>query len=149
MPSAKSSRKPRTLLLAEEDVIVRLGLATYLRECGFVVIEAASAVEARAVLMAGPKIDILYADAQLAGPESGFALAQWVRRHRPSVRVILTATLMNKAEAAADLCSRRDAVWLKDHIASMIAERTRRERKPSSSESAPRRRAPKRLIADG
>lgn len=141
MPSAKS--QPKTVLLAEEDVIVRLGLADYLRHCGFVVLEASGASEARTILLAGPKIDILLSDAQLAGPENGFALAAWLRRHRPSVKVLLTATTASKIEAAGSLCTHvphHEVKGLEAHIRTMMSERARRSRRPASSAAPGRRR---------
>lgn len=149
MPTSKSKANKLTILIAEEDVIVRFALAEHLRGCGQTVVEAADAKEARAIFLAGPKIDILLADAQLAGPISGFALAQWVRKSRPGVAVILTGPLSSKAQACHDLCERvgkhktlRDASGLADRIHSMQAERDRRSRKPPSEAAVrvPRRR---------
>lgn len=97
--------KPRrVILLADDEVIVRLGLARHLRGCGFDVIEASGAADAKIVLQRGPSIDILFADARLAGPDSGFALAQWTRRYRKHIEIILTGSLAHKSEAAAQLC---------------------------------------------
>lgn len=138
----KLARKPdRTVLLVEADVIVRLGLADYLRTCNWMVLEAANAEEARAILVAGPKIGVLVSDAELAGEETGFALATWVRRHRPGVRVILAAALATKTEAVTGLCDRDDEGVLRARIRAMFAERTRRLRRPSAGlGSAPRRK---------
>jgi CheY-like chemotaxis protein len=79
-------------------------LAVYLRSCGFKVFEASGASEARDVLESEHGIDILFADAQLAGPKGGFALAAWVRQNRASVKVVLSATLAKKAKNAEQLC---------------------------------------------
>ena len=140
--SRKSARKPeRTVLLVEGDVIVRLGLADYLRTCAWTVLEAASAEEARAILVAGPKIGVLISDAELAGDDTGFALATWVRRHRAGVRVILAAALATKSEAVAGLCDRNDEGVLRTRIRAMFAERSRRLRRPSAGQAlAPRRK---------
>jgi CheY-like chemotaxis protein len=147
MPSSKSKSKPDlTLLLAEDDVIIRLVLADHLRECGLCVIEAASAEEAKTILTAGAKIDFMLADAELAGPVNGFALAQWVRRNRPGVAVVLSAGAHNKAEAAYDMCRRTakkdghgEPASLRDRIASLTAERDRRLRKSSTAAVRARR----------
>jgi CheY-like chemotaxis protein len=93
------------ILVAEDDVLVRIAIADYLRNCGFRVIEAAGGREARTVLEDGPTIHVLLADARLAGDDNGFALAQWARRHRPHMTVILSVSLDQKSEAAASLCS--------------------------------------------
>lgn len=141
MPRKSARKTDRTVLLVESDVIVRLGLADYLRTCGWTVLEAASAEEARAILVAGPPLAVLISDAELAGEDSGFALATWVRRHRPNVRVILAAALATKTAAVAGLCDRDDEGVLRARIRAMFAERTRRLRRPSAGvDVAPRRR---------
>jgi CheY-like chemotaxis protein len=134
MDSSTSSTKARlTVLLVEADVIVRFALAQHLRACGHTVIEAISGTEARAVLVAGPAVEVVLADAQLAGDDNGFALAQWVRRHRKSIDVILSGTLAHKVQVACELCAEgdradQDAQGLTSRIQAMLAERKRRLR---------------------
>ena len=132
MASTDSSNK-LTVLLVEADVIVRFALAQHLRGCGHTVVEVISGAEARAVLIAGVTIDVVLADAQLAGDDNGFALAQWVRRHRKSIDVILTGTLPQKVQTACEFCvegdsADRDAQGLTAYIQTMLAERKRRLR---------------------
>jgi DNA-binding NtrC family response regulator len=143
MASRKSSPKQQTVLLVESDVLVRFALAEHLRACEILVIEAASADDAKAVLVAGPAIHLLLSDAQMAG--EGFVLAQWVRRHRPKIEIILTGSVASKAQAAAEIAARvphckpnGDAAALNARIKAMLAERTRRLR--PQPKSAPVRR---------
>jgi len=131
--SSPDQKSRRTVLLVEADVIVRFALAEHLRCCGQSVIEAVSGTEARAVLLAGPEVHIVIADAQLAGDDNGFALAQWVRRHRKSIDVVLTGTLAQKVQVACEFCVDgdhvdRDAEGLVARIQAMLAERKRRLR---------------------
>jgi CheY-like chemotaxis protein len=93
-----------TVLIVEGDVLVRLNIAEYLRACGLKVIETSGVLEAKIVLQHRASVDILFADALLAGGNGGFALAKWCRRYRPRVRVVLTGSLSHKTEAAANLC---------------------------------------------
>jgi CheY-like chemotaxis protein len=138
-----------TILLADGDVIVRLVLGDYLRSCGFVVLEAADGAEAKAILQSGLAIAVLICEAQLAGDESGFALAQWVRRYRPAIEVLLTTTPASKAQTAACFCGRypdakspADAASLAQRIRALSAERKRRSRPPSAAAPGrPRRRS--------
>jgi CheY-like chemotaxis protein len=145
MAKAKSKKSAQRVLLADEDVIVRLGIAEYLRDCGLIVLEAATSQEAKVILQAGSDIDVLFSDAQLAGPESGFALAQWMRRNRPGVQIILEVSLESKTAAAFELCcppnrhKSLDSQALATKIQTMIAERRRRTR-PQQSAGAPLRR---------
>ena len=102
---AKAEKNAQRILLAEEDVIIRFGIAEYLRDCGLTVLEAATSREAKAILQALSNINVLISDPQLAGPEGGFALAQWVRRNRPGMDIILEASLEGKTAAAFELAA--------------------------------------------
>jgi len=94
-----------TILVVEDEVIVRMVISEYLRGCGYRVIEAASADEALVVLQHTEiGIDVLFSDIEMPGSMDGFALATWVRMNRPSLDVILTGTVPRAANAAAELC---------------------------------------------
>lgn len=94
-----------TVLVVEDDVLIRLVIAGYLRDCGLRVIEAANAAEAVAVL-SHPEhaVNVVFTDVVMPGEMDGFALAQWVRREKPDVEVILAGTPARAADAASDLC---------------------------------------------
>ena len=131
-----------TVLLVEEDVILRLGLGEYLRACGFKVIEAANQTEAKLVLQKGPPVHIMLLDARLSGDGGGFKLSQWTRRTQPKIQVILTGTLVSKTEAAAKLCETKNSPpysidELKERIESMRS-RQKKTVKPRASARRPR-----------
>lgn len=138
MPSAQVCQPGASVLVVEDDVLVRIAVAEYLRECGFRVIEAAGGLEAKTVLQHGPAIDVLFADSRLAGSDNGFALAQWTRRYRPTITVVLSTGLEKKSEAAAQLCSRNQTPppspsHLRNRIQAMKAShapRPRADRRP-------------------
>lgn len=147
MASRKPSKKMATVLLVEADVLVRFALADHLRACEITVVEAVNADDAKAVLVAGPEITILLSDAQLAGEGSGFVLAQWVRRHRPSIEIILTGSIASKAQAAADILVRMpecapngDTATLTAKLNAMLAERKRRLRQQPKAAPVKRKR---------
>jgi CheY-like chemotaxis protein len=95
-----------TILLVNDDVIVRTALAHYLRDCGYRVVEAVNADEALAVLShPNVKIDVVFSDLRMPGSLDGFGLSRWVRNHRPEVDMILAATDDRAADAAADVCA--------------------------------------------
>ena len=144
MPAkSKSKNSDRTILMADEDVIVRLAIADYLRGCGFQVLEAASSQEAKAILQTAQRVDVLFSDAQLAGPESGFALAQWLRRNRPDVEIVLQVSVSGKAAAAFALCcppdGKENVQALTARIEKMQAQRRRRTRPQHSSQQSSHR----------
>src|SRR4029079_6843338 len=81
-----------TLLVVEDDVLIRLVIADYLRECGYKVYEAVNAPEAIAMLQSPEvAVDIVFSDVQMPGDMDGFALSRWIRANKPGVQVILTS----------------------------------------------------------
>ena len=75
---------PSIVLVAESDVLVRMTISAYLRDCGYRVVEAATGAEALVILKGSQvPVDIVLAEADLDGNGGGFALSQWVRSNRP------------------------------------------------------------------
>lgn len=94
-----------TVLVVEDEVLIRLSIADYLRECGYRVIETASAEEAITVLVeSGRPVDVIFSDAEMPGAMDGFGLSKWARANRPGLPVILVGSPSGAANAAAELC---------------------------------------------
>lgn len=128
-----------TILVVEDDVLVRMPIAQYLRDCGYMVVEAVSADEAMTVLLHSEiEIDVVFSDIEMPGSVDGFGLAKWIRDHRPRMDVILAGTLPRTIEAAHELCETGslpkpyDAQIVHNHIRRLLAAR-----KPPSELSAP------------
>lgn len=142
MPTAPVCHAGATILVADDDVLARIAIAEYLRDCGYRVIEASGGLEAKTVLMHDHEIHVLFADARLAGDDNGFALAQWVRQHRPGMQVLLSAGLARKTESAAHLCSHNTtsppASHLSDRIEAMTARHSGRTHIPGRGRGKPR-----------
>ncbi|MGD9507040.1 MAG: response regulator [Geminicoccaceae bacterium] len=93
-----------TIMVADSDVLVRMGLAEYLRDCGYRVIEAADGSEVTTILNHSELVvDVLLCDFDLEGG-NGFATVRQVRAEHPGVKVILAGGVESSANAAADLC---------------------------------------------
>jgi len=105
MTIAADPSNKETILVVEDDILVRMPIAHYLRDCGYKVIEAANADEATTVLLhQETRIDIVFSDIEMPGSIDGFGLAKWVRDHRPGLDVILAGTVSRAVDAAKDLC---------------------------------------------
>jgi CheY-like chemotaxis protein len=104
--SAKLERsETATILVVEDEVLIRLVIAEYLRECGYKVHEAAHAEEAIAVLQAPEvSIDIVFSDVVMPGSMDGFGLSRWVRDNHPGIEVLLTSSIDRSADLAGMLC---------------------------------------------
>jgi len=104
-PADTQTPAPYTVLVVEDEVLVRLALAEYLRDCGFQVLEAATGDEAIEVLTArGEEVDLVFSDVQMPGKTDGFALAHWIRDKIPGMRIILTSGVGHAASKAENLC---------------------------------------------
>ncbi len=70
----------RTVLVVEDEVLVRMMLADVLDEAGFRVIEAANADEALRVMSAIPDVSAVVTDVEMPGGSlNGFELARRIR----------------------------------------------------------------------
>jgi CheY-like chemotaxis protein len=107
MVQASGRRAPHasagTILVVEDEALIRMMVVEELRESGFRVMEAASAPEAIALLAGDPGIDVVFSDVHMPGDINGFGLAQWVLGQRPGVKVILTSGVIRTADLAVDL----------------------------------------------
>ena len=80
----------QTILFVEDEAVVRMDMAEFLRECGYRVHEAANAVEALEALQAKFAIDLVFTDINLPGGMNGLELAEWILSNRPGVKTLVT-----------------------------------------------------------
>lgn len=102
--TGQTGKPPPTVLVVADEVLARMAISDYLRECGYAVVEASNTAEAMEVLEADVSVDIAFADFSLPGSPESFALAQWIRRERPAIKIILTSGVAPTAKAAGKLC---------------------------------------------
>ena len=119
-----------TILIVEDDVLVRMPIAAYLRDCGYKVIEAVNADEAMTVLLHKETVvDIVFIDIEMPGAVDGFGLAKWIREHRPGLDVLLAGTVPGAVHNAKELCEQGpvpkpyDAQIVHNHIKRLLAAR--------------------------
>ena len=91
-------------MVVEPDVLVRMTISDYLRECGYRVVEALTGEDALRILNAGVKVDTILSAVKLHGAIDGFALAQRIRQGFGGVEVILTTGYAMTAKKAGELC---------------------------------------------
>lgn len=89
-----SDTPPATILIVEDDPILRFTLGMELSQGGFAVREAASADEAETVLGTGAAIDLIVTDIEMPGARNGLALAKYVRAFHPHIRVIVVSGIV-------------------------------------------------------
>ena len=79
------------VLLVDDSIGTRAPLAELLRTTGYQVVEAATSDDALALLNSRLEIEVLIAHEQVQGSMGGLALADWVGKTRPAVRVLVVA----------------------------------------------------------
>jgi CheY-like chemotaxis protein len=130
---AQKDTSAETVLVVEDEVLIRLSIAEYLRDCGYRVLEAGSAEEATTILQKSDlQLDVVLSGIKMPGRMNGFALAQRARELRPGLKVILAGTAERAAHEAADLCEDGpmlmkpyDPQIVLDHIKRLLAARDR------------------------
>ena len=81
---------PPTVLVVEDDVVIRFMVADELRSCGFKVLEASTADDAVTILETFP-VHLVFTDVYIPGRRSGLDVARVARDLRPTPHVILTS----------------------------------------------------------
>jgi CheY-like chemotaxis protein len=80
-----------TILVVEDDELVRNYVLTQLHSLGYVTLDAANAAEALAVVEAGNEFDLLFTDVIMPGAMNGRQLANELQRRRPGLKVLFTS----------------------------------------------------------
>jgi two-component system, response regulator PdtaR len=80
-----------TVLIAEDEILVRMTVVDAFLQAGYSVVEAANADEALTLLEAGVVVDLIFSDVQMPGSMNGIDLLKVVKDRYPSISVILTS----------------------------------------------------------
>jgi CheY-like chemotaxis protein len=80
-----------TVLVVEDNEILRMCAANVVADAGFTPIEAASADEAVAILESRSDIALLFTDIQMPGSMDGLGLARTVQERWPAIKIILVS----------------------------------------------------------
>lgn len=80
-----------TVLVVEDEPIVRMDISDHLQDLGFKVLEAANAAEAVEMLQDNAGIQIMFTDVDMPGGTDGLMLAAAVRERWPPIKIIVTS----------------------------------------------------------
>jgi CheY-like chemotaxis protein len=96
--AARRDRSPRreskvrdTILVVEDEVLVRMVVADELRNAGYTVIEASNAHEAVDLLRNSVDVRLIFSDVRMPGTMDGVGLARIVRAEFPMIKIVLTS----------------------------------------------------------
>jgi DNA-binding NtrC family response regulator len=97
---ATPAPQSRTVLVVDDDVLVRVAICENLRDAGFQVLEATSAHDALGVMLADMPIDVLLTDLQMPGAMDGFGLALAARGAAPDMKVLVMSSFLPESTGA-------------------------------------------------
>jgi len=107
-----------TIIVVEDEVLLRLWISDELRDGGFTVLEAADADEALQILTSSVPVQVVLTDVRMPGRMDGVALAEWLRRERPDVKVIIASSHVGSSAAHVSITKPYSA----DQVINIIAD---------------------------
>lgn len=91
-----------TILLTEDETLIRLVLVDALEDAGFTVVEAQHAQEAMEIIAQRGCVDLLVTDVRMPGSFDGLDLARWVRTRCAATKVVvMSGFVLGGQESAA------------------------------------------------
>jgi CheY-like chemotaxis protein len=122
---AAAAEKP-TVLLVEDEVLIRLMVADELRGQGLQVIEASNAEEALTILESSLAVHLLFTDVRMPGRMDGFALAKLAQARFPRLKLIIASSRqpeeISPPFADAFLCKPYDLNKVIERVESLLAQ---------------------------
>jgi DNA-binding NtrC family response regulator len=89
-----------TILIVEDEVIIRMSSVAMLEDAGFGILEAGNSAEALQLLLEHKEIDVLMTDVRLPGEMDGLDLVDRVQRFHPAIRSLVVSGNSSVREAA-------------------------------------------------
>jgi len=90
---------PRTILVVEDEPLIRMSAVAALQDAGYWVLEAKNSAEALDVLSRHSEISIMVTDVRMPGHMDGLALVTWVQLNNPGIRSIVVSGNATAAQA--------------------------------------------------
>lgn len=118
---AVASERP-TVLLVEDEVLIRLMLAEELRGRGLQVLEASNADEAAIILESSLPVQLLFTDIRMPGRMDGVALAKFAQARFPRLKLIIASS----RQPEHPVCDLADAFLAKPYDLGEVIEQVER-----------------------
>jgi DNA-binding NtrC family response regulator len=90
---------PQTILVVEDEPLIRMSAVATLQDAGYWVLEAQNSAEALDMLARHAEISIMVTDVRMPGHMDGLALVTWVQLNNPAIRSIVVSRNATAAQA--------------------------------------------------
>jgi len=84
-------RGPATVLVVEDNAVVRMGILSAIQDEGYLALSACDADEALIKLSNHAEVDVLFTDIRMPGSMDGLALANRIRQSHPGMEIIIAS----------------------------------------------------------
>jgi DNA-binding NtrC family response regulator len=91
---------PRTILVVEDELFIRMSAIATLEDAGFWTLDAHNSAEALEVLSRHSEVSIMMTDVRMSGLMDGLALVARVQIDYPSIRSIVVSSNATAAQAS-------------------------------------------------
>src|ERR1700675_779052 len=81
----------RSILVVEDEMMLRMRAVDMVEDAGFTAVEAINADDALAILESRSDIELLFTDIQMPGSMDGLKLAHAVHERWPAIKIILVS----------------------------------------------------------
>jgi CheY-like chemotaxis protein len=123
------SANSATVLVVEDEVLLRLSIADKFRARGYTVVEVANADEALSILQSGTVINAVFTDVRMPGSMDGIELVRRICADWPDIGVLVAsgsppAVDLHQIGAAGFFAKPYDPECIIAHIAVLVASGT-------------------------
>lgn len=88
---ASSTETPPVVLVVDDDALLRMNAADFLKDAGFKTVEAENAADALKIMETRSDVRILFTDVQMPGSIDGIELAKKIHANWPEVLLLITS----------------------------------------------------------
>ena len=127
-----------SVLVVDDEFLLRLDIAECLQQAGYIVTEAGSADEAIRYVNSGRHFDAIVTDVEMPGAMNGFGLAWAVKLSHPSVGLVIVSGRKRPIEADIPRAARFIAKPCSEAVLLRELSRAIEEVKANGFEPAPR-----------
>jgi CheY-like chemotaxis protein len=113
----------RTVLVVEDETVIRQAICRHLERCGLTVLEAENAIGAIDEIIGHPEIALVFTDIRMPGPMDGYDLVLWIRLNQPKIIVMVTAGGLGHKHLISDLPVAE--TFLKPYLPQKVSDRIR------------------------
>ena len=89
----------KSILIVEDEALIRFNLIDFFEDAGYRVSEAETADEAIAILDQNSSIRVVLTDVQMPGSMDGLKLAHYIRDRFPPTVLVVTSGVLNPTKA--------------------------------------------------